>query len=172
MRFKKGTSEEAQRRFLDRLAEDLSYMSDAGLLAVRAWVAVHGEGTARCFWPAHVSIVGVAESYEPRPLEELPALVRWFKSKAGESALSEGRLVAEYEFWRKFKRPPVSSQDRGRVQERASEWSGKSARIEERIQRGLSPLHDDGAWLAWYRKTEKAALALVCMNDDCCQVQA
>lgn len=161
MRFRRDVDEAAQGRFLDRIADDVAYMSDRGLAALRVWVGSHGEGSARAFWPGVVTIISTAEAFEPRPLEELPALVRWFASAAGSEALLADRLVAEYEFWRRFKRPPAQSNDRQRVSERAAEWSARAERIEDRMARGLTPLHDDGAWLSWYRRTEDKARALL-----------
>jgi hypothetical protein len=108
-----------------------------------------------------VAVISTAESFEPRPLEELPALVRWFASSAGREAVLGGRLVAEYEFWRKFKRPPVRPGDGARVAARAKEWASKAERVEDRMQRGFEPFHGDGEWLAWYRATERRAQALL-----------
>lgn len=161
MRFKKGTPEDKQRRILDRLADDLSYMSDDGLSVLRQWMRSHGDGASRCFWPATVGILSTAESYEPRPLQELPALRRWFASTAGRAACEGDRLVAEYMFWQKFKRPPTQPRERESVARRATEWSSKAERIEDRIRRGLPPMHDDADWLDWYRAKLAQAQALV-----------
>lgn len=161
MRFRQGTSAEKQKQVLNRLADDLSYMSDRGLLALKEWMGSHGEGASKCFWPMAVSIISTAESFEPRPLEEMPALRRWFASAAGRSALQGNRLLAEYEFWRKFKRPPVQTRDREAVARRASEWASKAERVQDRIQRGFSPMHDDAAWLEWYERTTLQARQLV-----------
>lgn len=161
MRFRHGTPADKQKQMLDRLADDLSYMSDAGLLALREWMRSHGDGASKSFWPVPVAVITTAESFEPRPLEELPALRRWFASAAGRAALDGNRLVAEYEFWRKFKRPPVQPRDRDAVARRAAEWLSKAERIEDRLARGLAPLHDDADWLEWYLSTTARAKALV-----------
>ncbi|WP_299734681.1 hypothetical protein [uncultured Roseobacter sp.] len=161
MRFRKTVTEEKQRQSLDRLADDLSYMTDDGLHALRLWMRSHGDGAAKCFWPMTVSIISTAESFEPRPLEELPALRRWFASAAGRRALEGDRLVAEYEFWRKFKRPPITPRDQEAVARRAAEWASKAERVQDRIRRGLLPMHDDASWLHWYEETTERAKALV-----------
>ncbi|WP_300009721.1 hypothetical protein [uncultured Roseobacter sp.] len=166
MRFKHGTPQDRQKHQLDRLADDLGYMTDAGLLALRDWMRSHGDGSNRCFWPATVAVISTAECFEPRPLEELPALRRWFASAAGRAALEGNRLVAEYEFWRKFKRPPVQPRDKEAVARRAAEWATKAERVRDRVARGLSPLHDDAAWLDWYNSVTERAQALVAADRE------
>lgn len=161
MRFRHGTAEDVQRKHLDRLADELSYMSDKGLEAVRIWMRSHGDGAQRTFWPSMVAVLSTAEAFEPRALEELPALARWFGSEAGRAALAGDRLVAEFLFWQKFKRPPVAAQEKAKVAARAADWSRRVTLIEERVARGLSPLYDDEEWLRWYRSIEARVKALV-----------
>lgn len=161
MRFKHGTPPEKQRSLLDRVADDLAYMSDDGLIALREWMRCHGEGAERCFWPSPVGIISAAERFEQRPLEELPASRRWFASAAGRAALKGNRLVAEYRFWQKYKRPPTDPRDQEAVARRAAEWASKAERIQDRIGRGLPPLHDDAGWLDWYNAQHERARALV-----------
>lgn len=161
MRFRHGTPDDAQKKALDGLADDLAYMTDRGLEALRIWALRNGEGSSKCFWPTRVSMIGKAEDFERRDLEELPALARWFASTAGQAALDGGRLAAEYAFWTRYKRPPVKPEDRKRVADRAAEWTVKAERIRDRVSRGLQPLHDDADWLNWYDRTTKRAAELV-----------
>lgn len=161
MRMKRGTSVDAEKAFLNRVADNISYLSDNGLCALRRSLETKGEGTARCFWPSYVTIIGLAELIEKRPLEEVPELVRWFTSRAGAEALLAGRLVAEFVFFEKRKRPPYSDQDKRMVAEWAAKWNADADRIRDRIGRGLEPFGDDGAWLSWYESTEKRVKALM-----------
>ncbi|MBO9453250.1 hypothetical protein J7426_23515 [Tropicibacter sp. R16_0] len=160
-RFKRGTPDEQQRKVLDRMADALGYMSDRGLSALQATLATKGEGSAKCFWPCMATVIGCAEAFEPRPLEELPAVARWFGSQAGIEAARAGRLVAEYEFWRRKKRPPMNVQERKVVSDRAATWSARADRVRDRIDRGFAPFGDDGEWLRWYDATKARAAALV-----------
>lgn len=144
-------SDEAHQHFLDRLADSVAYMSDNGLRGLRLCLATKGEGSARHFWPCFATVIGFAESFERRPLEELPELLRWFASKAGPEALKAGRHVAEYEFWKKYKRPPVGRDDARRVAEVAAKWQSKAERVRQEIERlGNARWPDDRQWLDWY----------------------
>lgn len=161
-RFRRGTDDSKARAALDRLADALGYMSDTGLTVLRAALATKGEGSARCFWPAHATVIGLAEAFEPRPLREIPELRRWFASRAGAEALLAGRHVAEYEFWRQKKRPPISRQDGRLVAERAQEWQSRAERIRDRLRRGVPLLQaEDQAWLEWYEARGREVEALI-----------
>lgn len=161
MRMPARTAEADERAYLDRLADELSYLSDAALDAVRVWMARHGEGSQRCFWPRMVSVLSVADAYQPRPVEEFPALVSWLSSVAGEAAWREGRLVAEFEFLMRKKRPPINDQDRKQIHDYAVASERRAELVRDRVARGLSPLYDDGQWLDWYQATHARAKAIV-----------
>jgi hypothetical protein len=80
MRFKR------EQRQLDQIGDDLAYLSDAALVDVRLSLRTKGQGTDRCFWPARVTILLLAETRQARPLNELPSLLRWFAFNAGKRA--------------------------------------------------------------------------------------
>lgn len=147
--------------FLNRVADAVSYMSDHGLRVLCDSLLTKGEGASKCFWPSYATIVGLAEAFEPLPVEHAPNLASWFQSKAGMDAVANDRLVAEFLFFQNRKRPPVSDQERRTIASRAREWADKAARIQDRINRGLQPFADDGQWLAWFKETEKRAMILV-----------
>ena len=150
-RFAKGVkAEEAQTR-RDRMADDLAYLNDDGLIALRISLRTKGEGSARCFWPMPATVLGLAESFQRRPLDELPQLLRWFASAAGGAALLGDRLVAEYWFWTMHKRPPVKPMDKKIVADKAADWRRRVELAEDRIQRGRTIPDDDVQWLEWYR---------------------
>lgn len=160
-RFRKGTVEDKAQADLDRIADSLGYLSDRALDVLRASLLTKGEGAARCFWPAYATIVGLAEAFEPRPLEEVPEIARWFRSAAGREAMATDRLAAEFAFWEKLKRPPVSIQDKQRVGQRAAEWRDRALRIRDRVNRGIDPFPGDAEWLAWYDALTARAASLV-----------
>lgn len=149
-RKRRETDEATHKANLDRIADALGYMSDAGLKALRASLATKGEGSARQFWPSFATVSGLANDFEKRPLEEEPELLRWFRSEAGREAMAADRLVAEYRFWTWYKRPPVRPADKAKVEEKASYYRDRAFRVRDRISRGFEPLFDDGAFLAWY----------------------
>lgn len=150
-RKRQATAEAQHHDFLDRVADGLSYMSDEGLRCLRQSLASKGEGSARAFWPCYATIIGWAEFLERRPLEELPELLRWFASRAGPEALAAGHHVAEYEFWKKYKRPPAMPGEREKVVKAAAEWNARAERFREEIARlGHTRWPQDQQWLDWY----------------------
>ena len=60
-RFPRGTSDDAGKRDLDRLADGLGYLPDDKLDALRVSLMTKGQGTARCFWPSYASVIGLAD---------------------------------------------------------------------------------------------------------------
>lgn len=167
MRFRKGVAEDVQAKRLAQLADDLGYMTDDNLTALRECLATKGEGAHRNFWPERITVLGFAEVCQPRPLEDLKGLARWFGSAAGSAALKDDRLVAEYRFWLRFKRPPTSDQDRRTIASRAAEWRDRALRIEDRIARlGRAADLEDEAWLQAYNRDHAAALKLVNQARD------
>lgn len=163
-RFRHGSTPEQGKAALARMADGLAYLSDDALRALQVSMLTKGEGSARCFWPCYATVIGQAEAFERRPIEELPELVRWFRSQAGRDAAQEGRLAAEFWFWQQAKRPPVKPEDRARVAEWSAEWTSKANRIRDRLGRGLRPFPGDGEWLAHFEDTEARARAL--LSDD------
>ena len=150
-RFARGVTAEDAKTRLDRLADDLAYLKDDGLDALRVSLRTKGEGAARCFWPAPATVLGLAESFQRRPLDELPALLRWFASAAGGAAVLGDRLVAEYWFWTMHKRPPVKPMDKKVVADKAEEWRRRVELAKDRIARGHTMPDDDAQWLQWYQ---------------------
>ena len=132
MRGKHGTAPDGHRAFLDRVCDELARLSDRQLVMMRGWMEANGEGSAKCFWPAFVSIAGVAQGLCPRPIEELPELSSWFGSRAGpEAAGVPGRLVMELRFIEKKRRPPVMVGEAAMVARRAAELHSDVLRARE-----------------------------------------
>ena len=161
MRFHKRVSQDDTAQRLDNLCDALAFASDKTLDAVRSWAACHGEGSQRCFFPEQISFVTVAELYQPRRLEEVPAVASWFRSRAGVEAKHEKRLVAEFVFFECKKRPPMTDRERKAIIDRAVEWNSKLDRIVDRSQRNLAPVEEERAFLAFYHGIEARALVLV-----------
>lgn len=164
MRFKKGAKNEQGQ--LDQIVDDLTYMSDQGLADVRLSLRTKGQGVDRCFWPARVTILALAELREARPLSELPSLLRWFASDAGRRADDAGRLVAEYWFWTKNKRPPLHAQELKQISDRAAGHAAKLALLEERDKRGRLDDPSDQVWLSRYIERRAYVSGLVSAKQE------
>lgn len=159
MRFKRGAKDE--QRQLDQIADDLAYLSDAALVDVRLSLRTKGQGADRCFWPARVTILSLAETRQARPLNELPSLLRWFASSAGKRARDEGKLVAEYWFWTRNKRPPVHPQEFKAIKARAAVQASKLSGLEDRDARGVLTDPADRRWLEGYKERRAYVAGLV-----------
>lgn len=161
MRFKHGTPPDAQRKRLDQMADDLGYLSDAGLAVMRGAVQVKGEGAAKCFWPSRVLILQLAQAFQPRPMAQMPGLRSWFCSAAGPAAAAvPGRLIAEYQFWQRKLHPPFradtseGAQHRRMIATDAARIAERQGRLTEREARGALSDPADIAWLDGVRRTE------------------
>lgn len=155
MRFKHGTPDEDQRRRLDQMADDLGYLSDDSLSVLAACMVSKGEGSNRVFWPSRVSILSFAEAREPRPIEEVPGLRSWFISAAGRTAAGiPGRLVAEFGFWRRHKRPPLGDREWEAVNRNAAGYARRVELTRDRQARGVQVDATDQNWLARYDMTD------------------
>lgn len=152
MRFPHRSDPEANKKHLNRIADNMAYLSDHGLGVLRQSLRTKGEGTGRCFWPSYITIDGLAEHIEHRPLDQIPGLISWFVSKAGTEAIKADRLVSEFKFWTDQKRPPMSVHEKRFVASRAEEWNQKARSTRDRIKRGLEPLPGYREWLERYEK--------------------
>jgi hypothetical protein len=101
---------DGHRVVLDKLADDLAYMSDHSLHVLHDMLKSKGQGRDHDVWPARATVLFLAEHIQPRPVEELPGLLRWFKSVEGPKAAREGTLVETWAYFRKYKRPPIHAQ--------------------------------------------------------------
>lgn len=160
-RWPKGTDEAEGRRTLDGIADELAYMTDASLEALRGILAPKGEGSSRCFWPARATFVGFAEVVQPRPVGEIPALVRWFRSVEGPRAVAEGTLVETWSWFEKHKAPPVNDRQRAMVAERAAENRRRLTILAERRAAGLSVDPGELSFERWYRTLERSCTEIV-----------
>ncbi|APE43401.1 hypothetical protein BOO69_08215 [Sulfitobacter alexandrii] len=155
MRFRHGTPPDEQRRRLDQMADDLGYLSDASLTVLAGCMVSKGEGANKVFWPSRVSILGYAEAREPRPLEEVPGLRSWFVSAAGRKAAGiPGRLVAEFGFWKRHKRPPLGDREWDAVNRNAGDYARRVELTRDRQARGVQVDPNDENWLARYDATD------------------
>lgn len=149
-RFRKGTDPEEGKKALNRIADDLAYMAEDRLRALKDMLATKGQGADRNFWPDHATFIAFAEMVEPRPVEELPALLSWFGSVEGPTAMRSGQLVETWQFIERRKKPPVTPQERALVLEQAAKNARRIQIIEERRRDGRTVDAEDAAWERWY----------------------
>lgn len=149
-RFPKGTDDVKARRFLDELADELAYMPDDRLTALRESLQYQGMGAARNHWPDRVTILAFADRFAPRPLEELPGLLSWFGSVEGPRAIEAGTLVETFEYIRRRKAPPYTPQAQAQIAENAAASARRLQILSERRVLGLTVAGDDLAWEGWY----------------------
>ena len=106
-RWPKGVPEDRGRADLDAIADDLSYLSDADLAVLARIMRVHGDGSARCFWPPRAAFAGFAHVVRPRPMTDDPSLLRWWASVEGQRMVLDGTLVETYDYFERHRKPPV-----------------------------------------------------------------
>lgn len=163
MRFKQGTPLDKQRSSLNRICDELVRLDDRQLVMMRLWMEVNGEGSAKCFWPAFVSIAGYAGCLRPRPIEDLPELASWMGSVAGTAAAGvPGRLVMELRFIEKKRRPPVLPGEKEMIAHRSAELHQEVLRARE--MRECGRMYDE-ALLSRYERDNARAEALVAKGE-------
>ncbi|KAB2539667.1 hypothetical protein AL035_17830 [Salipiger aestuarii] len=146
--------------FMVSLCDGLGYLSEEQLDTLRVALRTRGEGKDRRGWPRMATIAALAEAIAPRPIEEIPAIRRWFASVEGPKAAKDGALVAQFLFWEKFKRPPLTDGDRRAIRDKARDLDSGVRVRRDRERRGVASA-DDLRWLDWHGGIEVRAVALV-----------
>lgn len=149
-RFPRAVDADAAKKALNRIADDLSYLTDASLAALREMLRTKGEGSSRNFWPDHATFIGFAEVIQRRPIEDLPALSSWFGSIEGPRAALQGILVETFLFIADRKMPPVTDGARRQVATKAAENSRRLLIITERRAAGLTIEAGELEFERWY----------------------
>lgn len=150
-RFARGTDPEFAKKTLNGIADDLSYMSDANLSALRDVLQTKGEGSSRNFWPDRATFLAFAERIQRRPIADMPGLSSWFGSVEGPRAAEQGILVETFLYIADRKMPPVTDAARRIVATKAAENARRLQIVKERRAAGLSINADDLAFERWYR---------------------
>lgn len=160
----KGMKAGAHAEELVRLSDDLTYMSELSLGALCDMLRSKAQGKARNEWPRRGTILHLAEVVQPRPVEEMPNLVSWFRSVEGPRADREGVLVREFLFFEKFKRPPLNDGDRRLIRDRTRD----DEHLRLLVAEGRVPDEQDAAKLRWLDNAERRVRAI--MEQDKGQV--
>ncbi|MDJ0631087.1 MAG: hypothetical protein QNJ44_22710 [Rhodobacter sp.] len=125
------TLEDVYRDYLNRLADNLGYMTDDGLDRLRQSLVFNGEPPPpstrrnpgrryRDEFPSFVAVFDLANAFEECPLHQWPGLRSWFGSVAGPKALQLDTAVETYDFILALKRPPFRESDRRAISEDAA----------------------------------------------------
>ncbi|MGV6848566.1 MAG: hypothetical protein ACWA5A_09325 [Marinibacterium sp.] len=149
-RLKRGSDPDRHKARLDQLADDLAYMTDDHLDALRRVMEIRGEGKGRDLWPSLTSFRGMAQVICPRPLIEMPNLRRYLASAAGRAALEKGTLVEVFEFFERRRHPPIEPGHMRTVRDKARENARRLVRLAELRKYGGGLTSDDVAWEAEY----------------------
>lgn len=159
-RWPKGKGEADGRAELDRIADELGYLGDDDLTAMVRMMRVHGEGSAKCFWPPRATFVAFAHYVRPRPLTQDPALLRWWASVEGQRMVQDGTLVETYGYFERNRRPPVGDGPRRFVLETAQRNAHRLQLIAEREANDWPQADGDLAWRRGYlaKRVELEAL--------------
>jgi len=157
-----GVTAEKHAAALAGLCDNLAYMPDDRLGALLEMVRTKGAGPNRDIWPSAAVVLNFAELIVPRPLEELPSLLRWFRSVEGPRALHDQTLVETFVYFRRYKRPPVMAQLQ--ITQEAADNRRKLELLADREARGVASA-DDVQWLAWYRGRLAYCTAIVTGAD-------
>jgi hypothetical protein len=144
-------SAEACGEMLVKVCDELAYLSDEGLARVEEALRCRGTGKDRNGWPDLATFRAYAELAEPRPIEELPALRRWFGSVEGPRAIEEGTLVETWSFFLRHKRPPAQPQDKRVIAERASANRRRLELVDDRRKHGRMVEPQEAEWARQYR---------------------
>lgn len=157
----KGTDPAAERAALDGICDDLAYLTDGDLAVLARMLAVHGDGSAKCFWPPRATFVGLAHLVRPRPLDQDPKLVSWFASVEGQRMVQDGTLVETWQYFERRRLPPATPQMRALVLEQAKVNARRLQVVRERREQGWPVSAEDAAWSAWYEAKQADLTALV-----------
>lgn len=159
-RFRRTVDAAAQRKYLDGIADELGYMTEGNLKALADMMRGHGQGSDRNLWPDRASFIGFAEVVQPRPIEELPALLSWFGSVEGPRAQAAGELVEVWDYISRRKIPPYTDHARKAVSEAAGEANRRLRILAERRAADLPIAAIELDWERWYlaRRAECEAI--------------
>lgn len=131
---------EAFKTQMVNMIDQLVYMTDDSLEVMFGMLKSKGQGANRDIWPSPATFTGYAELVEPRPIEELPGLLRWFRSIEGPKALEAGTLVETWVYFHKHKRPPKFVERQLQVD--AAKHSSRCQLVRERMGRGTAKAED------------------------------
>jgi len=160
-RWPRTMPEDDGRARLNALADELAYLTDSDLAVLTGMLRVHGQGSAKNFWPDRATFIGYAHLVRPLPLDADPKLRSWFASVEGPRALAEGTLVETWQYFETKRVPPATPQARAMVARKAAENSRRVTYIRDQIKREVRPAPDDAKFLSWYEAQTKALSALV-----------
>jgi hypothetical protein len=156
---RRGVSEAVHAALIDRLCDHLSYMSADNLRTLAELVIEAGDGPARTWWPAEVTVRGLAGALQARPLAQHRIVASWLASVEGPVADAGGWLVELYRFLARHRRPPLAM-DQRQLREEAAANNRRLGIVQDRIERGAAQ-DDDRAWLARYLQDGREARAIV-----------
>ena len=156
---------ERERRYLNGLCDELGYCSDRTLDQLLSWGKVSGEGPKRRHWPARLTFLHHAQAVQPLPVEAIPALASWFGSVAGPRAMAEGRVIGEFLFIQRYRRPPINDDERRTVALRNGALVHDQERLRDLVRLGRAD-QADRDMLTWLDDIERRAVDLIEAGEE------
>lgn len=147
-----NVKQEAHDAMLVKLADALNYLTDESFATLRECMRTKGTGSGMNGWPTLATVLTYAELVQVRPIDEMPNLLSWFRSAAGQAAEAEGRLVEEYGWWCKHKSPPYAPHHHRMVADRAADNRRRVELITDQLRRGATPAPGEREWLHRYQE--------------------
>jgi len=145
-----NVKQDAHDAMLVKLADGLAYLTDHSFGRLRECMNTKGTGPRMNNWPTFATIMTFAQVAQPRPIDELPNLLSWFRSAAGAQAELEGRLVEEYDFWCKHMVPPWKPIHAKMIADAAVDNRRRIDLIKDRLGRGVVLDRGDREWMERY----------------------
>lgn len=148
---------------MNSMIDALTYMSDQRLAVLFEMLKTKGEGRSHDLWPSPATILGIAEFVQPRPIQELPNLLSWFRSVEGPKCLEAGTLVETWQYFQRNKRPPIHAKQQ--IEVSAKRHQHRCQLTRERMGRGTAD-PDDIRWLQRYEQRQAYCRTIVLGDDE------
>ncbi|QDL93266.1 hypothetical protein FDP22_16635 [Paroceanicella profunda] len=160
-----GTTVEAHRAELERIAAKLAYLDRADLATLAEGLMTMGEGKAGDRWPREVRVVKFARTISAPPPGFDRKVTSFMACAVGRRAQAEGWAGPLLSALVKPGPPPTSEYALAQLREQAAEERRRLVIIEERLAAGQALSEDDARFRGFWDRREKMAAQLVRGED-------
>lgn len=160
----RGVPLATHKKMIEKLKEDLAYLSIPNLEVLLEIVEAHGGGKLKNQYPPLTSVRSWARELQPPPVSEPKLVLSWLRSVEGPKALEGGYAVELRAYLLKFKRP-VGDYALGEIKRDASENQRARARINERIAAQRAS-EEDIAWVNWYDEAYRRCVEIITSSGE------
>ncbi|WP_157982194.1 hypothetical protein [Oceanicella sp. SM1341] len=156
-----GTTVEAHRAELERIAAKLAYFDRADLSTLAEGLMSMGEGKAGDRWPREVRVLKLAHTISAPPPGFDRKVTSFMACAVGRRAQAEGWAGPLLSALRKPGPPPTSDYALEQLRAQAAEERRRLQIIEERLAAGQVLAEDDARFRSFWDRREKVATQLV-----------